>query len=83
VLDRLMRELAALMEQGIREGILRRQEPDELAQALLGLARGLAMGRFRQSRSLEDLSARILDLFLHGAALGGGGQGASCGGGTS
>ena len=90
VLRHLMQQLAALMEQGIREGILRPQDPDDLAQALLGLARGLALGRLQHSRSLEDLSVRILDLFLHGAAVSGGLGAASagesvapCGGGPS
>ncbi|HOU54192.1 MAG TPA: TetR/AcrR family transcriptional regulator [Myxococcota bacterium] len=83
VLDRIMGELATLMEQGIREGTLRPQSPEDLAQALLGLARGLTLRRFRQSRDLEDLSARILDLFLHGAASRTGGPGAPCEGGPA
>jgi len=69
VLDRLMKGLGALMEQGVREGVLRPQEPDDLARALLGLSQGLALRRFQESLGLEDLSAKILDLFLHGAAM--------------
>jgi len=70
VLDRLVEAVSRLMSQGIAEGVLRPEDPRDLAQCLLGMARSLAMSRVRRSQGLEDLPGMVLNLFLYGAAPG-------------
>ena len=67
MLERILGGLARLMQQGIAEGVLAPRDPADLAQALLGMVRGLAFHRLGSEPPHREQVDLARDLFLHGA----------------
>jgi AcrR family transcriptional regulator len=68
-LEEYGRVLAVIIQEGMERKVLRRGDPLELAYAFMSVARGTLLQKLimGSQRSVEDESAMVLSLFLHGA----------------
>lgn len=72
LMEHILGGVGRLMQQGIDQGVLEPRDPGDLAQALLGMTRALALHRLGREDGPEGARALVRDLFLRGAGRAGG-----------
>ncbi len=65
-----IRQIAQIFQQGIDSGAFRRFDTKQLAEMFIGAAIGMAEQEFAEgkSRSVDDATAPLVSVFLHGVA---------------